>query len=288
MIATLIAATLTGVMPFRALVAQEPGPQQAAQELRAYIETLQQDIAALDVQRKQSIASIDDHQKRRRGALAYTTTQDDQSLILRLLRAPQPQREASYHALMHHLALSPINRQDLHESVVRLQALLALRNQAQKRLASLPKPTRLPSPAAEQIEIQMPLKGDMIVRFGEALPNGTSSLGIIFTATPGEGIRSPLPGIVEFVGEIDRYGRTLIIEHPDGYHSLFVGVDDVAAEIGQEFEQGAVVAQASPQARRSSLMTSAPVTSVYFELREHGMPIDPLSAPTFVLARPQT
>lgn len=92
--------------------------------------------------------------------------------------------------------------------------------------------------------------------------------GVEFSAEAGRPVRSVARGIVRFAGWFRGYGRIVIIDHGDAYHTvsghldeLSVAVDDVVVAgqpIGTVGETGSLVGP-----------------SLYFELRHSGSPIDP-------------
>jgi len=99
---------------------------------------------------------------------------------------------------------------------------------------------------------------------------GTSTFrnGLEFAAPPGTTVRSVAGGRVRFAGWFRGYGRIVIVDHGDGFHTvsahldeIFVSLDDVVVEgqaLGTVGETGSL---------------SGP--SLYFELRRQGRSLDP-------------
>lgn len=114
----------------------------------------------------------------------------------------------------------------------------------------------------------LPTDGRVIVAFGERDGAVTTSRGVTFAATPGTGIVAPEAGLVAFAGPFRGYGLLLILEHPDGYHSLLAGLESIDAAIGDRVAAGQTVGRMGHPDRGTP--------SLYFELRKQGRPVDPL------------
>ena len=83
---------------------------------------------------------------------------------------------------------------------------------------------------------------------------------------------APRDGEVRFAGPFRDYGNILILAHADEYHSLIIGAGRLDAVIGQMVLAGEPVAVTpSPQSPDSG------DSSIYFELRQNGQPIDPVT-----------
>jgi septal ring factor EnvC (AmiA/AmiB activator) len=90
-------------------------------------------------------------------------------------------------------------------------------------------------------------------------------------------VRSPFPGTVSFVGEIPGYGRILVLDHGNGFHSVYGNLHRCSLLAGDSVKMGEVIAT----------VVSDPASKVppylYFELRENRIAIDPKP---FFLLRP--
>ena len=122
--------------------------------------------------------------------------------------------------------------------------------------------------------LRPPVDAPVSGRFGRVIDPefGTSTFrnGLEFAAPPGTTVRSVAGGLVRFAGWFRGYGRIVIVDHGDGFHTvsahldeIFVGIDDVVVDgqaLGTVGETGSL---------------SGP--SLYFELRREGRPLDPQS-----------
>ncbi len=112
----------------------------------------------------------------------------------------------------------------------------------------------------------LPVSGDIYIRFGETDDMGAESKGITFTTLSGATVTTPMPGIVKFAGPFQGHKSLLIIEHPDGYHSLISGLQRIDTVVGASLVAGEPVGITSQE-------LSAP--RVYYELRKSGKPVNP-------------
>ena len=96
----------------------------------------------------------------------------------------------------------------------------------------------------------------------------TSSTAI--ATRPGAQAVAPYDGQVVFAGPFRGYGRILIIEHRDGYHSLIVGLARIDAKVKQWVLAGEPVGTVGAREAQD-----APGAQLYVEIRHQGRPIDP-------------
>jgi len=116
-----------------------------------------------------------------------------------------------------------------------------------------------------------PISGNLTVMYGESgatTPGGAQqSRGIAIAGRPGAQVVAPFDGIVAFAGPFRGYGRLLIIEHSEGYHTLLAGLGRISSAVGQVVLAGEPV---------GIMEENAADTSLYVELRRDGQPINPL------------
>ena len=148
------------------------------------------------------------------------------------------------------------------------------RESAAKRQASLPPPA--PSPAlgapgrlAEpQGQMVQPVRGKVVLGYGQPGDGGQSQRGVTFETRPGAQVVAPYGGQIAFAGPFRAYGLILIIEHSEGYHSLLAGLGRIDSVVGQWVAAGEPVGAAEE--------SGASNPRFYVELRRNGQPIDPL------------
>ena len=81
-------------------------------------------------------------------------------------------------------------------------------------------------------------------------------------------MRSVAAGQVVYAEWLRGFGNLLIIDHGDGYMSLYANNDALLSTVGALVNTGDVVAQAGASG-------GSPETGVYFEMRFQGKAIDP-------------
>ncbi|OSQ45091.1 murein hydrolase activator EnvC [Thalassospira sp. MCCC 1A01428] len=118
--------------------------------------------------------------------------------------------------------------------------------------------------------LRMPAAGKIVTLFGErsvqsGLPGGAHAKGIEIETRPEAQVVSPFDGKVVFAGPFRGYGRLLIIEHGEGYHSLVAGFDRLDSVVGQYVLAGEPV---------GTMGENRP--KLYLEMRHDGEAINPL------------
>ncbi|MFB6264398.1 MAG: murein hydrolase activator EnvC [Bradymonadaceae bacterium] len=92
--------------------------------------------------------------------------------------------------------------------------------------------------------------------------------GLTYRVDPGTVVHSIAGGIVVYADRFEGYGRTVIIDHGGGYHSVYAHLRSIGVRPGQRVERAEVIA-------RTGSSGSLEGPKLYFELRRDGRPIDP-------------
>jgi septal ring factor EnvC (AmiA/AmiB activator) len=131
----------------------------------------------------------------------------------------------------------------------------------------LERPKDLKAFPTKRVGLAPPVIGSLLIRFGDAAPDGSSSHGVIFETQPEAQIVAPHDGQIVFRGPFRGYGEILIMEHRGGYHTLLAGLGRTDVVVGQWLLAGEPVGVTeSPRSGKARL---------YVELRRNGRPIDP-------------
>lgn len=118
--------------------------------------------------------------------------------------------------------------------------------------------------------LALPVAGEIANRFGQARADGGLQWrGITILAQPGQEVRSVAPGRVVFADWLRGFGNLLIVDHGDGYMTLYGNNESLLRRVGDGVRSG------DPVATVGSSGGSGP-TGLYFELRHQGKPVDPL------------
>ncbi len=127
----------------------------------------------------------------------------------------------------------------------------------------------LPSIRSAKGGLAPPVVGRIVGTFGEVDAVGIKRKGVVLRARARAPVVAPFDGRVLFAGPFRSYGRILVIDHGEGYHSLLAGLGRVDVELGQGLLAGEPVG-----------VTSSPEgggrPDLYVEIRHNGDPIDPL------------
>jgi len=131
----------------------------------------------------------------------------------------------------------------------------------------LDKPKDLKPFPPKQTGLTPPVRGVLVLGFGEVTADGNASQGIQIESLPAAQVVAPHDGQIVFRGPFRGYGEILIIEHRDGYHTLLAGLGRTDVVVGQWLRTGEPVGvMDSPRDGKPRL---------YLELRRSGRPIDP-------------
>jgi septal ring factor EnvC (AmiA/AmiB activator) len=120
--------------------------------------------------------------------------------------------------------------------------------------------------------LDWPAQGRLAVPFGNVRhPRFSTEIrhpGVDIAADPGKEVRAVFDGRVVFSDWFKGYGQMIVIDHGDGYLSIYGYVDERLVATGQEVRQGERIAQCGARG-------SFDVPGLYFEIRHDGKPEDP-------------
>ncbi len=119
-------------------------------------------------------------------------------------------------------------------------------------------------------KLRWPATGPLLVSYGSPRKVGKLRwMGVMIGAGRGDEVKSISHGRVAFADWLRGYGMVIILDHGDGYMSLYGHNQSLYKETGDWVESGEVIATVgdSGGAERSGL---------YFEIRKNGKPTDPV------------
>ncbi len=165
--------------------------------------------------------------------------------------------------------------QDLQDKGQRLQAmkqdaerLRALVEQLQQQMEELPQVAADKPLKALKGRLPWPLKGRLAARFGGRKAGNLRWDGVMIAAPEGREVKAVHRGRIAFADWLRGYGLLLIIDHGDGYMTLYGNNQSLYRETGEWVEAGEPVARAgSSGGRRDS--------GIYFGIRVRGKAVDP-------------
>ena len=118
--------------------------------------------------------------------------------------------------------------------------------------------------------LRLPVIGELTNRFGSPRKDsGLSWKGLFIAAKPGREVKAIARGRIVYADWLRGFGNLLILDHGDGYMSLYGNNEALLKQTGEEARAGDTIA---------SVGTSGgnPESGLYFELRYQGKPFDPL------------
>ena len=140
-----------------------------------------------------------------------------------------------------------------------------------KELADIPPATDRQTPFRSlKGKLPWPSAGTVRYRFGTPRANGDLSWkGVLVKARPGTPIRAVSHGRVAFADWLRGFGLLMIIEHGDGYMSLYGHSETLFKEVGDWVDGGELIARVGDSGGRDT-------SGLYFEIRHRGTPVDPM------------
>jgi len=118
-----------------------------------------------------------------------------------------------------------------------------------------------------------PVEGKVLRKFGKIThpkyATVTFNNGIDIGAPAGSPIRAVAAGTVEFVDWIDAYGKCVILNHGDGYYTLYAHVSATYVTLGQSIAHGAVIAEVGDTGSLDGF-------ECHFEIRKSKSAVNPL------------
>lgn len=163
----------------------------------------------------------------------------------------------------------------LSEDRQRLQALLTRVTQRVATTNAINSPAYVPLPAGgekfslRKSRLPWPTQGSMIHRFGSARIAGQINWSGAYIAAPmGNSVIAVHHGRVVFADYFGGHGLLVIVDHGEGYLSLYAHNQNLLKKAGEAVRAGEAIATVGNSGGQAS-------TGLYFEIRHQGRPIDP-------------
>ncbi len=141
----------------------------------------------------------------------------------------------------------------------------------QARSTGKPAPKRnavASAPAMRVGGLSWPVSGSLLAAFGGRLPDGRRSDGVLIAAPAGTAVKAVADGTVVFADWMTGYGNILIIDHGNGYMSLYAHNDSLLRAAGDAVRRGDALAAVGSSGGQER-------PALYFELRRNGTPVNP-------------
>ena len=208
-------------------------------------------------------------------ALQATKTQrEQQAAVLAQQRAAQQklaaETDAQYKDQAQRLAALKQNAQALNTLLDKLQKAIdeaAARAAAERAAAIRKHPGRKPPPPVEVGGAGANIRGNLPWP-ASGVVNSYGN-GVLIKASGGSEIHAVARGRVIYAGFLRGYGMLLIVNHGNGWMSMYGNNETLLHDVGDQVEAGQAIGTASPPTGIN--------TGVYFELRRNNQPVDPRS-----------
>lgn len=113
-----------------------------------------------------------------------------------------------------------------------------------------------------------PVSGKVVTAFGAADESGRRSSGLLVAAKTGTAVHAVSHGRVAFADWLRGYGLMIIVDHGDGYLSLYGCNETLLKDVGDWVSAGETIATSGASGGQKT-------AGVYFELRAKGQAVDP-------------
>ena len=154
-----------------------------------------------------------------------------------------------------------------------LQVLLNTERELEALLKRLDRNEEAPGPQAPFARLKgqllWPVRGKIVTRYGELKKGGKlKSSGVTIAATTGAEVRAVSSGTVVYADWFRNLGLLLILDHGDGYMSLYGHNEELLKQIGDRVGRNSAIARSGDTGGRRS-------PGLYFEIRKGGNPLNP-------------
>ena len=270
---------LGGQQEYAKLLLGNQDPNQVARNLQYYRYIARNRVGWLNNLRANlhKVTSLSETIREQRAALA--AVQEEQKSQQQSLRQKQRERQQMLVKISQQLRGQRREIHRLQHDENRLAQLVEkiTRMLAQPQSRSLFRNDKLPDSRFDgkpfgqlKGKLAFPVKGDITNRFGAARPDSTVLWkGIFVRAANGQNVKAIAAGRVVFADWLRGFGNLLIVDHGNGYMSLYGNNETLYKQVGDELRGGDTIATVGNSGGNED-------SGLYFELRLASKPLDPL------------
>ncbi|HSJ79674.1 MAG TPA: peptidoglycan DD-metalloendopeptidase family protein [Thiobacillus sp.] len=118
--------------------------------------------------------------------------------------------------------------------------------------------------------LRLPVAGELMNRFGaQREGGGVSWKGLFIRAAEGTVVKAIATGQVVFSEWLRGFGNLIIVDHGEGYMSLYSNNESLYKQVGERVQPGDPIATVGNSGGQ-------PDTGLYFEMRHQSRPVNPL------------
>jgi len=219
---------------------------EALERDRQAVEEQQNELTALEAQRRQQLAQLDGARKERSTIIASLDSQV-KGQKQQLSRARD--QAAGLQRLLRELERAAAD--------------------ARRQAAAPGKATASPMTGKALGKGRWPVEGRLLADFGQPRAGGQMRWdGVLIAATAGSEVRAVRPGKVVYADWLPGLGLLLVLDHGSGYLSLYGHNQDLTRQVGDRLDVGDVLAHVGDTGGQSR-------SALYFEVRRNGRPLNP-------------
>ncbi|PXX93862.1 peptidase M23 [Marinobacter vulgaris] len=201
------------------------------------------------------------------GRLRLAELEQDVANRQQKLSTSKTQRAQTLAALETDISDRRNEREELEGDRRRLEKLL---KDVEEAIANIPTPNESDPFGSLREKLPWPAQGKVASSFGDSYANGKLSYrGLLINTAEGSEIRAVHYGRVVFANWLRGFGLMTILDHGDGYMTLYGHSSSLFTSPGDWVEAGEAIAQAGQTGGTGN-------PAVYFEIRHNGKPDNPL------------
>ncbi len=118
--------------------------------------------------------------------------------------------------------------------------------------------------------LRLPVAGELMNRFGAPREDGgVSWKGLFIRANQGTVVKAIAAGQIVFAEWLRGFGNLVIVDHGEGYMSLYSNNESLYKQVGDRVQPGDAIATVGNSGGQ-------PDTGLYFEMRHQSRPVNPL------------
>jgi len=195
---------------------------------------------------KQKLVNLHDEQKRRQTALV--NAQSERQVNLKNLQAQLNNTKSSINYLKENQQTLITTIEELEKEKNKKVELLGLNNSKGK--------------------LNWPSRGKLEHTFGQRKHGGIDWKGVLIGAKEGSNINSVHNGQVVFADWLKGYGWVIVVDHGEGFMSLYGHAQTLLKDVGDMVREGETVALVGQSGGQAS-------SGLYFEMRHKGRAVNP-------------
>ena len=124
--------------------------------------------------------------------------------------------------------------------------------------------------AALRGRLRLPVRGDLVAKFGSKRGEGPNWKGLFIRAEEGSEVKAVAAGRVVFAEWLRGFGNLIIVDHGSQYMTIYGNNQSVLKHAGDTVKSGDVIASTGNSGGNEQ-------SGLYFEMRHQGRAFDPLS-----------